>query len=193
MLEEAIQVIRALWKGEDTAIAAATTPSRTPGSTSLPEAAPADLRGGEWREGGRAGRPGGDGLVSTAPKAELVKTFEQAGGKGKPRYAELTVCWAADEAAARKTAHEIWPMVGIGGELSQELPLPRHFEQAAETVREEDVAEDGRRAAQTPRSTSAALKEYVDAGFDHVAMHQIGPDQEGFFRFYEREVLPSFR
>jgi hypothetical protein len=28
------------------------------------------------------------------------------------------------------------------------------------------------------------------AGFD-VAMHQIGPDQEGFFRFYEREIIPK--
>jgi len=23
-------------------------------------------------------------------------------------------------------------------------------------------------------------------------VHQVGPDQEGFFDFYEREVLPSF-
>jgi len=30
----------------------------------------------------------------------------------------------------------------------------------------------------------------VDAGFTQVYVHQIGPDQEGFFRFYEREVLP---
>src|SRR5690606_4919057 len=83
----------------------------------------------------------GDGLVTTAPKGELVETFVQAGGKGKPRYAEITVCWAADEATARRTVHEIWPITGIRGELSQELPLPRHFEQAAQMVREEDVAE----------------------------------------------------
>ncbi len=33
------------------------------------------------------------------------------------------------------------------------------------------------------------IRKYVDAGYDHVAVHQIGPDQEGFFDFYEREVL----
>jgi hypothetical protein len=27
----------------------------------------------------------------------------------------------------------------------------------------------------------------------HACVHQIGPDQEGFFRFYEREVLPKVR
>jgi hypothetical protein len=24
-------------------------------------------------------------------------------------------------------------------------------------------------------------------------VHQVGPDQEGFFRFYEQEVLPKLR
>src|SRR5690606_33673784 len=83
----------------------------------------------------------GDGIVATAPNKELLQTFDQHGGKGKPRYAEMTVCWAADEATARKTALEIWPNSALGGELSQELPLPRHFEQAAKNVREDDITE----------------------------------------------------
>ena len=33
----------------------------------------------------------------------------------------------------------------------------------------------------------------LDAGYDHVHVDQVGPDQEGFFQFYEREVLPHFR
>jgi len=36
-----------------------------------------------------------------------------------------------------------------------------------------------------------AIREYADAGYDHVCIHQVGPDQEGFIRFYEREVLPQ--
>ncbi len=36
----------------------------------------------------------------------------------------------------------------------------------------------------------AAIKKYVTAGFDHVTVHQVGPDPDGFFAFYEREVLP---
>jgi len=43
-----------------------------------------------------------------------------------------------------------------------------------------------------PERHRAAIAEYVDAGYDHVYVHQIGPDQEGFFDFYEREVLPGF-
>ena len=32
-----------------------------------------------------------------------------------------------------------------------------------------------------------------DAGFDHVYVHQIGPDQAGFINFYQREILPQFK
>ena len=30
-----------------------------------------------------------------------------------------------------------------------------------------------------------------DAGFDGVYVHQIGPEQDRFFEFYSREVLPA--
>jgi coenzyme F420-dependent glucose-6-phosphate dehydrogenase len=35
------------------------------------------------------------------------------------------------------------------------------------------------------------IRSFSEAGFDHVYVHQIGPDQEGFCRFYEREILPQ--
>jgi hypothetical protein len=44
-----------------------------------------------------------------------------------------------------------------------------------------------------PARHNDAIKEFADAGFSHVYIHQVGPDQEDFFRFYEREVLPSLR
>jgi hypothetical protein len=30
---------------------------------------------------------------------------------------------------------------------------------------------------------------YEDAGYDHVFVHQIGPEQDGFLRFYANEIL----
>jgi hypothetical protein len=35
----------------------------------------------------------------------------------------------------------------------------------------------------------AAIAKFADAGFDHVYVHQVGPEQEAFIRFYESEVL----
>jgi hypothetical protein len=100
------------------------------------------------------------------------------------------VCWNQDEGAARKLALEQWPNAAIPGELSQELPLPRHFEQAAENVTEEDVAE-AIVCGPNPERHLHAIREYADAGYDHVYIHQVGPDQEGCIRFYEHEVLPK--
>ena len=36
-----------------------------------------------------------------------------------------------------------------------------------------------------------AIRRYADAGFTHVYLHQIGPDQEGFFRFWQEELAPK--
>ncbi len=143
------------------------------------------------RIGGSAALAGraGDALVAVAPDEELVATFRDAGGEGKPLYGQATVCWAATEDEARRTMHEIWPNAGVPGDLSQELPLPRHFEQAAEPGSEDEVAEVIV-CGPDPEPHLAQIREFADAGFDHVYVHQIGPDQDGFFEFYEREILP---
>jgi hypothetical protein len=99
----------------------------------------------------------------------------------------VTVCWAASEDEAKKTAYEWWPNAGIGGELSQELPLPRHFEQAAQLVTPDDLAEK-LPLGPDPDRHAESIKAFVDAGYDHVYIHQIGPDQDGFFDFFETEL-----
>ncbi len=119
-----------------------------------------------------------------------MNAFGGAGGKGKPRFGQVTVCWAADEAAARRTAFEIWSNAAIKGELAQELPTPAHFEQAAQMVSEDDVAEAVICDPDAERHLDA-IREYVGAGYTHVHVHQVGADQEGFMRFYQREVLPK--
>lgn len=44
-----------------------------------------------------------------------------------------------------------------------------------------------------PELHRARLREFADAGYDHVAVHQVGDDQEGFFRFYRDQILPAMR
>ena len=72
--------------------------------------------------------------------------------------------------------------------LGQELALPRHFEQVAELVSEDDVAATVV-CGPDPDAHRAAIQEFADAGYDHVYVHQVGPDQEGFLDFYGREIL----
>jgi G6PDH family F420-dependent oxidoreductase len=131
-----------------------------------------------------------DGLVSTTPEPDLVSTFADSGGFGKSSYGQLTVCWAESEEQALETAFEWWPNAALGGELGQELALPAHFEQAAATLRPVDVAEKVV-CGPDPEHYREAIREFEEAGFDHVYLHQVGPDQEGFLRFFERELASA--
>jgi hypothetical protein len=43
-----------------------------------------------------------------------------------------------------------------------------------------------------PERHVAAIRDAVEAGYDHIHIDQVGPDQEGFFDFYRDQVLPAF-
>ena len=133
----------------------------------------------------------GDGIIGTGPDRSIIDAFGEAGGEG-PRIGQVTVCWAATEAEARRTAREWWPTVAIHGEASQELPSPAHFEQLTKSVTEEQVAEVVPCGPDAARHL-AKIAEYVDAGYDSVYVHQIGPDQAGFIKFAEGELLPALK
>ena len=191
MLEEAVAVMRLLWEGGNKTHRGKYYTVENARLYTLPEQpTPIMVAGSGPKAAKLAGRIG-DGLINTAPDAEIRQTFEQAGGSGKPRYGQITVCWAASEAEAIRTAFEIWPNGGVKGELSQELPTPAHFEQAAQLVTDEMIAEEIV-CGPDPQRHLEKINAYVDAGYDHVYVHQVGPDQEGFFRFYEREIMPNF-
>ena len=190
MLEEAIEVIRALWEGGNTNHHGRFYDVENARLYTLPErAVPIMVAASGSRAAELAGRLA-DGVIATSPDTEVIDAFDGAGGTGKERIGSMKVCWASSEDEARKTAHRVWPNAGIRGELGQELPLPRHFEQAAQMVTVDDVAETVV-CGPDPERHLAKLREYVDAGFEHVYVHQIGPDQDGFFDFYERQVLPK--
>jgi coenzyme F420-dependent glucose-6-phosphate dehydrogenase len=190
MLEEAVKIIRLLWEGDMKSFRGEYFTVENARIYTLPDRPPSvSFAAAGDRAAELAGRIG-DGLIATSPDADLIQTFEDAGGEDKPRYGQLTVCWAEDVKQARKTAHEWWPNKAFAGELGQELPLPRHFEQAAEMVTEEDVA-GSMPHGPDPEPYVDAILEFSAAGFDHVYIHQVGPQQEEFIRFMEREVLPK--
>jgi G6PDH family F420-dependent oxidoreductase len=190
MLEEAIDLIRRLWEGSDVTHRGRHYTAVNARIYTLPEELPPIVVAAAGRKSTELAGRVGDGLIGTSPDRHQIRRFEEAGGGEKPRYAQVHVCWAETEEAAKRTAHEWWPNTSLPGELGVELPLPRHFEQAAEMLTEDDVASKVT-CGPDPERHLDAIREYVDAGFDHVYVHQIGPDQEGFLRFYQDRVLPK--
>jgi coenzyme F420-dependent glucose-6-phosphate dehydrogenase len=191
-LEEAIEVIRLLWEGGLKTHRGRFYTVENARIYSLPEEPPPILVAVAGERSVDLAKRAGDGLIGTAPVAESVDRFRSGGGDGKPAYGQLHVCWAKDEEEARRIALEWWPNGAVSGSHFLELPLPSHFEEAAEMVDEDDIGESVV-CGPDPERHLAAIREYLDAGYDHVFVHQIGPDQDGFFDFYEREVLPELR
>jgi G6PDH family F420-dependent oxidoreductase len=192
MLEEAVEVMRGLWEGGSYTHRGKHYTVENARIYTLPdEPPPIAVAASQPQAAQLAGRLG-DAFIGVSPQEELVQEFDQAGGGGKPRYGQITVCWAESEDEAKRTAHTWWPNAGLEGPLTQELALPDHFEQAAEMVTPDKVAETVV-CGPDPDRHLERIREYEQAGFDHVYVHQVGPDQEGFFAFYEREIIPQAR
>jgi G6PDH family F420-dependent oxidoreductase len=188
MLEEAIEVMRLLWQGGQQSHEGDYFLVENARVYDLPDDQIDVMVAASGEKAAELAGRVGDGLIGTSPKKETLQAFDKAGGSGKPRYGQLTVCWAESEEAAQKTAHEIWPTAAMPGQLSQELALPAFFEQAAELVTEDKIKESII-CGPDPQPVIDAVREYEAAGYTHVYLHQVGPDQEGFFRFAERELI----
>ena len=102
MLEEAIEVMRALWQGDLTSHRGRHYTVENARIYTLPDE-PIDvlIAAGGTKAAELAGRIG-DGLIGTAPEGSVLEAFDDAGGTGKPRYAQMTVCWAEREDQARR-------------------------------------------------------------------------------------------
>ncbi len=187
MLEEAIEVMRQLWQGGYQTHRGKHYRVENARIYTLPDEPPPVAVAAAGPKAAELAARAGDALISTSPDAELVDAYRSAGGDGR-RYGQLTVCWAKSEQEAVRTALAWWPNAALQGELGQELPLPRHFEQAAENVDEEAIAEAILCGPDVDRWLER-ITEYEDAGFDRVFLHQVGLDQDGFFQFAERELL----
>ncbi len=187
MLEEAVDVIRDLWEGENYSHHGKHYDVENAKLYTLPDELPPIVVSAFGPKSARSAADIGDGLWTVGPKEEPIETYEDAGGSG-PKYAQIDVCYAESEDEAIDTVYEQWPNGEISGELSQVLPTPAHFEQAAAMVEREDVEESATPLGSDPQPFIDSVQACVDAGYDHVYFHQIGPDQEGFFEFFEENI-----
>jgi coenzyme F420-dependent glucose-6-phosphate dehydrogenase len=188
MFEEAVEIIRLLLQGGEQSFYGSYYTVENARIFTLPEKPPPIFIAASGKQSAEMAGELGDGLITTSADAEVVRAFNEVGGDGKPVYGQITVCWAKDEQLALRTAMKWWRSAAVPGQLSQDLPTPSHFDQAAQLVREEDLAKQII-FGPDPEKYREKIKEYADAGVEHVYLHQVGPDQEGFFRFAAKELL----
>ena len=188
MLEEAIEVMRKLWTGQQISHDGPHyVVDRARLYTAPPESIAVPVSGFGEKATELAARIG-DGYVNTSPSDDLLQLYRKEGGTG-PAMGAVKVSWGDDERKAAELAHRLWRSSGVPGELSQELPMPAHFDQAAELVTVEATMEKVA-CGPDPERHAAAIRPYLEAGFDEVYVSQMGDVTEEFFRFLRGEVEP---
>jgi coenzyme F420-dependent glucose-6-phosphate dehydrogenase len=189
LLEEAIEVLRLLWQGgEQTHRGKHYSVDHAEIYTLPDEPIEVAVAAAKPLAAELAGRAG-DSLVNTVPDAEIVEAYRSAGGTG-PRYGQVRICFAEDEQEARETVFRLWRHSGLGGTINQELPRPSDFDAVAESVTLE-MATEGVPCGPDPGPIVEQVRAWEQAGFDHICLHQVGADQEGFLRFWEQELRPK--
>ena len=192
MLEEAVEVMRALWTGEFVSHRGRHYTVDTARIYTLPEQPPKVYVSGFGPKAVDLAARIGDGYIATMPDAQMVRRFRDNGGGDKPAQGGVKVCYAEDEDTGVDIAHRLWANAGVPGELSQVLPSPRHFEQASSLVTK-DMTREATVCGPDASAHVTQLREYVDAGYDDVYVANMGPHYQGFMRLYREEVLPALR
>jgi G6PDH family F420-dependent oxidoreductase len=132
-------------------------------------------------------------MIAVEPDPTLASMFDEAGGQGKPRVGQLPVCFDTDREAAVERAHRLFKWFGGGWKVNAELPRPQAFDDASRFVRPEDVAESIPCGSDVDGCV-AAVKKFADAGFTHVALVQVGGDEQlPFITWAEKELLGALR
>jgi G6PDH family F420-dependent oxidoreductase len=192
MLEEAVEVIRALWTGEvvnhrgrhytvDTAriYTRRTDPPPIYVSAFGPKAVDVAARVG-------------DGFVTTSPDEELLSRYRKQAGDDAVVQGGFKVSYADTVDEAARTAHRLWANSGLPGELSQVLPSPRHFEQASTLVTEE-MTRSSVVCGKNAGTHIEAFTPFLDAGVDEIYVANMGPRYAEMLSMYGDEVLPELR
>lgn len=192
-LIEAVEIIRELWEGGYVTYHGEHFDVESAKVYDLPERLPPIGVAVSGPESCEIAGENADVMVAVQPEPSFVEMFERSGGTGKPTYGQLAVSYDTDVDRARARAWEEWRWAAAGWKVMAELPAPVNFEAYAQFVTEDDIAQVVT-CGPDVETHVAGVRRYLDAGFTHVALVQVGGDrQKDFVDWAERELLPALR
>jgi G6PDH family F420-dependent oxidoreductase len=190
MLEEAVEIMRELWKGGNVSHRGKHYTVENARIYTLPEKPVEILVSGFGPKAVSVAARIGEGYISTMPDGDMVRQFRSSGGGERTCQAGFKAAFAETEQEGARLAYEKWPNAGVSGELSQVLPTPKHFEQASQLVTQEMVKESFV-CGNDPGAHLEMIDKYARAGFDEVYVANTGPNWQGLFDLYADHVLPK--
>jgi G6PDH family F420-dependent oxidoreductase len=191
MLRESLEIIRLLWSGGYHSYEGKHLRLEDARVFDLPDERPDIAVAAGGPEAARLAGELGDALFATEPRADLVAAYEEMGGRGH-RYAEVPLAWATSESDAAESARRLFRFGVTGWKVQAELPNPVNFDAATELVTADHMREQFGCGPDVDRHLEVA-RPFVAAGYDHLALINAGPDMDGFFDFFTKELGPALR
>jgi coenzyme F420-dependent glucose-6-phosphate dehydrogenase len=193
-LEESIEILRALWAGEEVAEAEHFTLREARLWTPPPEPPPL-IAAALTEETARWAAAWADGLITVGFPAEqlegILAAYRDAGGTGKA-YLQSQISWAPDEAAAREGAHHQWRNNILAPAQLEDTPTVAALDAAGEMIGP-DQLDDAIRISADPSRHVEWLREDAELGFDTVFLHNVNREQARFVEAFGERVLPELR
>lgn len=189
MLLEAIEILRALWEGEDVSFDGSYYHVDEARLFTLAEHPPEIVLAAAGPDSAEIAGEVCDGLMGVAPDPDLVNAFDRAASGKRPKYGQVTVAWDRSEKAARQRLVELWPQSGLGGAIKWETKTYELFEDGVKPLTEEQIV-GTTPCGPDPEAHLEAIRAFDEAGYTHISLHQIGGDYSGFLEFVEAELKP---
>jgi coenzyme F420-dependent glucose-6-phosphate dehydrogenase len=149
-----------------------------------------------------AGRVG-DGFICTSGKGMSLYTEElipavkegawQAGREFESvdRMIEIKLSYDTDYATALENTR-FWAPLALSKEQKHDITDPIEMEKAADALPIEQIASRWI-VGNDPDIVAASIREYIDAGLNHLVFHAPGQDQRRFLELFERDLAPRLR
>jgi G6PDH family F420-dependent oxidoreductase len=189
MLRESIEAMQALWSEDWVTYDGEHVHVEDARLFDVPDGGIDVFVGASGQESATLAAEQGAGLCLIEPDDELVTSYRSTAGDGAATWGQVPLSWDADDAHAAKLAHERFRFGALGWKVMAELPNVVNFEAATRSVREEDVTKQ-MPAGSDPERMAKAVREFVDAGIDNVAVLQVGDDIDGFLSAWTDEIRP---
>ncbi|MEH0972583.1 TIGR03885 family FMN-dependent LLM class oxidoreductase [Micromonospora sp. CPCC 205546] len=193
-LRECVDVIRALLAGEEVSHDGLVRVDRAKLWT-RPEQPPALIGAAVSVATARWCAEWADGLITvnapTAHLRQMIDAYRDAGGRG-PLHLQVHVSWAPEQAEAERLAYDQWRSNVFAPPICWDLETPEHFDAVSQDVPMEKVHDVVNVSADLGRHVGW-LEEYLELGFDQIALHHVGQEQRDFIDAFGAEVLPKLR
>ena len=149
-----------------------------------------------------AGRSG-DGMICTSGKGMDLYTDRlipaaaegaRVGGRDLAdidRMIEIKLSYDRDADAARDNTR-FWAPLSLSAEQKHTVNSAQEMERLADTLPIEQIAKRWI-VASDPEDAAAQIKQYVDAGLNHLVFHGPGHDQRRFLTQFSEDVVPLLR